>query len=334
MTDIHKVFIEREKLSCTRLDQVRVKFSKLKELEHMDDLTIFAAGSYARHEASEYSDIDMFFLCGQDRGTQVDPRTKELRLFGKMIDVVEELNFPKFSNDCQYLTVISADEILQHLGSPRDDHENYFTARMLLLLESKCLFGEKTYNAIIQRIVTSYFVDYPDHSQKFQPIFLLNDICRYWKTILLNYENKRNKPTSSEEQKIIQKVRNFKLKFSRMTTCFATISALGSYNDPVTEEHVIELTRLTPRERLQGIVTRKPTLEKEVEDVLDRYSWFLEMTGLSTKDLHAHFSDKKKRFDMFQKANEYGHAMFTLLQKLDDEATEGDNNGLLRYLVI
>lgn len=333
MADIPNVFMERATFSRTRLELVRTEFSQLEELQHMDDLTIFGAGSYARHEASEYSDIDMFFLCGQDREKQIDPRTKELRLFGKMIEVVDRLGFPKFSNDCQYLSVISADEILQHLGSPTDDHENYFTARMLLLLESKCLFGEKIYDEIIKRIVTSYFVDYPDHSQTFQPIFLLNDICRYWKTILLNYENKRNKPSDSEEQKIKQKVRNFKLKFSRMTTCFATISALGSYNAPVSEEQVIKLAGLTPRERLQGIISRTPKLEKEVEDVLGRYSWFLEMTGLSTEDLHAHFSDKSKRFDMFQKANDYGNSMFKLLQKLD-KATGDDNNGLLRYLVI
>lgn len=268
----------------------------------------------------------------ENREKQIDPRTKELRLFGKMIEVVEQLGFPKFSNDCQYLSKLSINDILQHLGSPKDDHENYFTARMLLLLESKCLYGEDIYNKIIAEIVRSYFYDYPTHPLKFQPIFLLNDICRYWKTLLLNYENKRNRSKETPDQKVKHRVRNFKLKFSRMTTCFATISALGSYNTPVSEEQVIGLVHLTPRERLQDILSRIPQAELEIQNILDRYAWFLEMTALSTEELHKFFYDDKKRMEMFQKANDYGNSMFQLIRKLD-ESTEG-NNGLMRYLVI
>ena len=332
MTAIPKVFDEREALSCERLKEVRANISKLDELKSFKDLTVFGAGSYARHEASKYSDIDLFFLCRKNRNKQIDPRTKELRLFGKMIEVVENLNFPKFSNDCQYLNVLSTGDILQHLGSPTDDHENYFTARMLLLLESKCLYGDKIYNKVIAEIVHSYFADYPNHSHEFQPIFLLNDICRYWKTLLLNYENKRNRIKETDEQKVKQRVRNFKLKFSRMTTCFATVSAIGSYIKPVTEEQVVRLVLLTPRQRLQDILTHVPAAKDEVGNILEEYAWFLEKTGLPTEELQSLFRDKQGRTNMFQKANEYGKLMFKLLQKLDNKSNgKGD---LLRYLVI
>jgi hypothetical protein len=164
-------------------------------------------------------------------------------------------------------------------------------------------------------------------------MFLLNDICRFWKTLLLNYENKRNLPpgAENEERRTRQKVRNFKLKYSRMTTCFASIAALGSHSAPVSEQQVLELTGLTPRERIQSICDRIPKAKKAVYSVLDRYAWFLEMTGLPTTDLEGHFSDKQKRSEMFQKANDYGDAMFKLLQTIDDE-----NGGqrLLRNLVI
>ncbi len=332
MTDIPKVFEEREVLSCERLDEVRASISKLDELKSFKDLTVFGAGSYARHEASKYSDIDLFFLCRKGRNKQINPRTKELRMFGKMIEVVEQLKFPNFSNDCQYLNVLSTGDILQHLGSPTDDHENYFTARMLLLLESKCLYGDKIYNKVIAEIVHSYFADYPNHSHEFQPIFLLNDICRYWKTLLLNYENKRNRIKETDEQKIKQRVRNFKLKFSRMTTCFATVSAIGSYDTPVTEAQVVRLVHRTPRERLQDIITHVPSARDEVQNILAEYAWFLEKTGLPTEELQSLFRDKQGRTDMFQKANEYGNLMFKLLQKLDKKSNgKGD---LLRYLVI
>jgi hypothetical protein len=207
---------------------------------------------------------------------------------------------------------------------------------MLLLLESRCLYGDDAYRSIIADIVDSYFKDFPDHKQTFQPVFQLNDICRFWKTLLLNYEGRRHIPADAEDvehQKTRQKVRNFKLKYSRMTTCFSSIAALGSYRVPVRAEDILKLTELTPRERLGIVTTSLPELAPAVERVLDDYAWFLEMTGLRTEGLEEHFSDKQKRIDMFARANEYGDAMFALLKAID-EAAEDDKVRMLRYLVI
>lgn len=87
MTAIPKVFDDRAALSCAGLEKVRASIGILDELNTFEDLTVFGAGSYARHEASEYSDIDMFFLCRKNRKEQIKPRTKELLLFGKMINI-------------------------------------------------------------------------------------------------------------------------------------------------------------------------------------------------------------------------------------------------------
>jgi predicted nucleotidyltransferase len=316
-----------------RLAELRKRLEELQELTAFPTLTVFGAGSYARLEASQYSDIDMFFLIGGRKGDVHEPKTNSTRLFGKVIDVVDKMNFPKFSNDCEYLVLLHIDEILEKLGSRIDDHENFFTARMLLLLESHCLYGKPVFEDISAKIVNSYFKDYPDHKHTFQPTFLLNDICRFWKTLLLNYENKRNLPPGVEdieERRTKQKVRNFKLKFSRMTTCFASIAALGSYSAPVTEEQVLQLTQLTPRQRLQSITSRVPKAADAVNEVIERYNWFLEMTGLPTDELEGQFSDKLKRTEMFHKATEYGDSMYQLLLTIDATGSRG----LLRNLVI
>lgn len=333
MTGNLKIYEERAKYSLKRLNDLRDHLSKSSELANFPVLTIFAVGSYARLEASEYSDIDMFFICDEKKDNIVEPRTSELRLFGKVIDTIDNMKFPKFSNDCEYLVLLHTDEIIKNIGSPIDDHKNFFTARMLLLLEAHCLYEEKTYKEIIAKIISSYFKDYPDHEQTFQPTFLLNDICRYWKTILLNYENKRDIAEEPKEQKIKHRVRNFKLKFSRMTTCFATISALGSYKVPLKEEQLAELTMFTPSDRIRKIISFVPEAKAEVNEVLTRYAWFLEKTGLPTEQLEDYFSDKKKRSEMFQIANEYGDAMFKLLRAVDS-AVSKETGGLLRYLVI
>lgn len=334
MVSVRDIHHERAEYSRTRLDDLRRQLSNIEALNTFPGLAIFCGGSYARLEASKYSDIDMFFLIAGNKKDISEPRTKSLRLFGKVLETADNMGFPKFSNDCEYLALLYTDEILKNLGGRTDDHENYFTARMLLLLESQCLYGKSVLDDITAKIINSYFKDYPDHKRTFQPLFLLNDICRYWKTLLLNYENKRNLPPGSkniEEQRTRQKVRNFKLKFSRMTICFASIAALGSHVAPVTESQVIELTSLTPRERIESIVSRVPQAKAAVSDVLERYSWFLEMTGLSTAELEGHFSDKQKRTEMFQRANEYGDSMFKLLQVIDETDSRLK---LLRNLVI
>ena len=332
MSKIAPVYQERYMYSYTRLNELRNRINKIPGVSDYKNLTIFGAGSFARYEACAYSDIDMFFLCKDKRENLSKPRTRELRLFGHLIEIVENMSFPEFSNDCQYLNILDSPQILEHLGSPKDDHENYFTVRMLLLLESKCLFGDGIYDNIVKEIVNSYFKDFPDHETTFQPIFLLNDICRFWKTLLMNYEYKRLGKDNTEEEKTKQKVKNFKLKFSRMTTCFATIASICSYSIPVTQEQVIEQTRLTPRERLEAIPARVPDTENAVQDVLDHYAFFLEKTGLPTVELQRHFVDKESRTKMFHIANEYGDSMFKLLTTLD--GAQENRSKFLRYLVI
>jgi hypothetical protein len=253
------------------LDELRNRLGRLDEIRAFPDLAIFGAGSYGRLEASEYSDLDVFFLTSGDGKDHNEPRTNKFRMFGKVIEVADVMSFPKFSNDSEYLVILHTPQMLSHLGGRIDDHDNYFTARMLLLLESRCIYGDDAFRQIVRQIVNSYFKDFPDHRQSFQPLFLMNDICRFLKTLLLNYENKRNyqrKPEAGavdEGQKTRQKVKNFKLKYSRMTTCYASMAALGSYTAPVTEDQVIAITELTPRERLRSVADRIPSARKEVE---------------------------------------------------------------------
>ena len=332
MVELPQIYEKRAFYSEERLTELKNRISKIRGISDYGNLTIFGAGSYARREASQYSDLDLFFLCNQNREDLTKPRTRELRLFAELIGIADDMSFPEFSNDCEYLKILPSPQIRRYMGSSTDDYENYFTVSMLLLLESACLFGEALYDEITKAIVDSYFVDYPDHKETFQPVFLLNDICRFWKTLLMNYEHKRVGEAGDEIKKTKQKVHNFKLKFSRMTTCFATVASVCSHTVPIRQEQVIEQTRLTPRKRLESIPARMPKAEDAVQNVLNQYALFLEKTGLSTQELESHFSDKQKRTEMFQIANKYGDSMYHLLGVIDN--CQYDNFKFLRYLVI
>ena len=72
--------------------------------------------------------------------------------------------------------------MLEALGGPQDDSENLFTARMLLLLEARCVCNQPLYDDIVDKILKHYFRDSRGKST-FRPLFLLNDLLRYWRTL-------------------------------------------------------------------------------------------------------------------------------------------------------
>lgn len=318
----------REQYARSRLDQLRNRIRSIEELSNFPDLTIFGAGSYARLEASEFSDIDMFFLDNAAPEDQAEPRTSRIRFFAKVISHVDQMHFPKFSNDGEYLKILHISDMLKSLGGPDDDYNNHFTTRMLLLLESKCLWKEAIYRRAIRTIVNSYFRDYPRHKNDFKPIFLINDIARYWKTLCLNYEHKRKQRNVEKAAITKQKVKNFKLKYSRMITCFATIAALSCRLKSVTIDDVCELVLMTPRERLGRIPRYLPRAQQTIDNIFQQYSWFLKMTALPTPDLERYFSHEENRRHAFNKANAFGDKMFELLQLADEKYK------VMRYLVI
>jgi serine/threonine protein kinase len=75
----------RAHYSHNRLAELRNRLGKLPELQALPGLTVFAAGSYGRLEASEHSDIDIFFFIDGDGKNLKERRTNELRMFGKVL---------------------------------------------------------------------------------------------------------------------------------------------------------------------------------------------------------------------------------------------------------
>src|ERR1700719_4217632 len=148
--------------------------------------------------------------------------------------------------------------MLASLGGRCDDYSNYFTARMLLILESRPVFDDDNYKKAIDVVIGSYMRDYEDHPNDFRPTFLANDIIRFWKTLCLNYEHKRNQPTDDETKRIRQKIKNFKLKFSRLFTCYATIGLLSCHKH-YSKDEIVSMIALPPIQRFVNIVEVFPS---------------------------------------------------------------------------
>ncbi len=307
--------------SLRRLRELGEGLDPIKPLLERHPFCVYATGSYGRLEAWDGSDADLFFLYDDADESERIPWTTFARLSARLIDVTEEMAFPPFSGDGKYLEVQYVGEMENVLGSPRDDSLNVFTARMLLLLESQPVYDEAVYTRLLKRIVGFYYRDYDDHAESFLPVFLVNDILRFWRTLTLNYEHHRLKllPLTGKElerKKADSALKNYKLKVSRLATCFSMVANLSAELAPVASETVLELCKLTPSERFERLRGHSDAAQGVIGELDAIYGAFLQSVQRTEEDLLANFSDSNYRDEALQNAKRYGDLIYELLQQV------------------
>lgn len=275
-----EIFGERRSHSDGRIDVLRrsleAQLNEIPESSEHPTLCIYATGSVARREATEHSDLDAFFLLSGDEKNKSIGRIRDVKILNAVLNAQEEGKFPDFSNDGAYLKFLHIENVVGWIGHREDDYKNAFTARMLFLLESVWIYDENNYKDFLDKIIDKYFQDYHDHSENFRPIFLLNDILRFWRTLCLNYENSRHWRVGDDaERRAKGHLDNLKLKFSRLNICYSFISHLLSQGMSLNKGSVLATSRLTPFERLTDIAVRVPEVSAIVDEMLDEYRWFL-----------------------------------------------------------
>jgi predicted nucleotidyltransferase len=213
----------RREESTKRLNALRSCLSAAAILA-AEKACVYVTGSFGRGEASPHSDLDLFIV---GRGTKKEPafsRLDQICLKADLIAATRDQGFPPFSGDGQYLEHYTIEELTSRLGLPHDDSKNTLTARLLLLLESRPLIGHEIYDEAIDLVVAKYWRDYEDHRDDFMPAFLANDILRLWRTFCLNYEARTLQ--DPPEKKAKRRLKNYKLKHSRLLTCFSALAYL------------------------------------------------------------------------------------------------------------
>ena len=141
---------------------------------------IYACGSLGRLEFGNASDLDAFYIVDslKEGCNGPIPKVDREEFFSVIRRINSMLDFPPPSKGGKYL-VFTPREDLFDIGSQEEDSKNSYTARMLLLLESKPLYNKQVYDKLIEDVVDQYFIDYPDHTENFNPLYLMNDIKRY-----------------------------------------------------------------------------------------------------------------------------------------------------------
>lgn len=320
-------FHERREWSRERVASLGRTFEAKPAMSSLPGLAIYCAGSFARDEASENSDIDLFFILDDTRfpGTATDTNVKSILIMAEIITIIRKMQLPEPSNDGAYLKILRLTDIIDNLGSSTDDFQNFFTARMLLLLESRAIIGKTDYVKVIESVIDTYLRDYKDHVKEFRATFLVNDILRFWKTLCLNYEHKRNQ--ESEAGKIKQKIRNFKLGHSRLLTCFATVALLSSYNT-IDKPTLMAIFQMTPTERLLSLYQKEPDIRTDLAVALRLYDHFLSLTRRPPEELEEHFKMKENRAAAFENARLFGDRIYEITKK------SAERVGTFRFLVV
>lgn len=301
------------------LAEVKTSFGTLQG-GRRHEVCVFAAGSLGRFEAGRKSDLDVFIMAnrhGKESHERSLTKLEEIELFADLIRLNENLLLPPFSGDGRFLKVHELDDLIKATGDSRDDSENLFTTRLLLLLESQALSNDTLYAQALESVLDNYFRDGKGR-RDFQPLFLLNDILRYWRTLCLNYERDRSldKPWWKK---------NLNLKFSRKLTVFSTVLAIVS-KQVKTAADFTELASKVPLERLASALDLigDGSLEVQFAEAISDYESFL--AAKSYAELETKNGEKLE--ELRCKADRFGVFIFRALhsEKLDQD--------LVKYLAI
>lgn len=293
---------------------------------------VYATGSFGRGEASQFSDLDLFIV-GRTLpdGRRALVNLDEICIKADLVDATRKLKIPDFSGDGAYLVHYTISDLVDAVGTSQDDANNTFTARLLLLLESRPLIGKDVYTQAIDKVIAAYWRDFEDHKKEFIPAFLSNDILRLWRTFCVNYE--ANTRTDPPEKKAKRKVKNYKLKHSRLLTCYSAIVyllAVFKTHKTVTPDDVRQMVKLRPTERLTSLLDdgKYRSAHKKINELITRYERFLDKSEAGEDVLIKQFLDKDKSKEFFTEANAFGNVVFEVL------ALIGKNDRFFRLLMV
>lgn len=277
---IWKKVPEKVRVECRCIEEFRVftegKIGAIKEKmdpylkDHSEAIESFIiVGSLGRKEAARTSDVDAFLLfrdgaSGPDKTRIKDILMARLRSIVESEDVSLRLaSVGAFSDGCDLL------ELRSNIGGREDT--NVSLTRRILLLSEGVGFPEKKFKKIREMILETYLADLQLRDER-RPVFLLNDVIRYYRTICVDYEYKKNesgKPWA---------VRLTKLRHSRKILYFsALLPLLESIDIKKGTDRIVYLkkqfTECTPLERIILLLDKYG--KEEHWEILKYYNDFL-----------------------------------------------------------
>jgi hypothetical protein len=162
------------------------------------DATVVLLGSWGRHEVTSASDDDAIVLFTGRPRADACPTADQ---------VAQALGGPAPGREGLFGDTAHLADLTGRIGLDADTNTN-LTRRMLFLLESVPVAGERAHADARARLIDTYLAA---HERDYRPPrFLLNDLVRYWRTIAVDFEGKQRARAGEGWG-----LRHAKLRFSR-----------------------------------------------------------------------------------------------------------------------
>lgn len=297
-----------------------------------DHTTVYVTGSGGRGEMSDASDLDLFLVRTVGKPSKIDAALLQTAI----IRATRDCNIVEASADGVFLELHSADDFVKLLGSTDDDWRNKFTARMLLLLESRPVVGSTSYDRLIDSVIDGYWAVAEAHQHDYLPYVFVNDVIRYWRVVLLNHESRlRAKEIELREAeksapgtidvaarlKVERSARSFKLHFPRAIICFASLAyllAVTRQRPHVSKGDMKAMIALTPFERLDEAarISGIPRVMNTLDAMKPLYEGFLQDSAYPKKQLMAHFEEREFKHHQRDAGRAFGDHIFEMLRAL------------------
>ncbi len=274
-----------------------------------EDTSIVVFGSLGRDEATSKSDVDWTLLVDGIADPQHSNVAHEI--LRRLIEIKAELP----GREGTFGNLAFSHQILHLIGGEDDSNANT-TRRILLLLESKPIGRTEAWDRVLNNVLSRYLTEDRGLWQKTKdrgvPLFLLNDIARFWRTMVVDFAYKQRTRANKGYA-----LRSVKLGLSRkliyasgLLACFSchfdfpdehwgTLSASG--NPQLLIEHLRSILRKTPLEILASLLIRYDSLLDPLKNLFDAYDHFIGL--LADEEALANGKTPRKHLDELELVN-------------------------------
>lgn len=314
-------------LSEIKLDNLRNNIKDIfNDKQVFSEICIVTTGSYARREASEESDLDYFLIIP-------DSLDKDF-VIDNLSEIIEQKINSLIPKPAGSTNTFGAEAIVHQRDLLRlnhnDEHNKDLTRRMLLLLEGDYLYNLDKFEEIRQKIIEEYI----KHNEV---KFLINDIARYYRTMLTDFHYKIN------TDKKTWGVRSIKLKFSRKIIYLSGLLAVSLMNQDevytMNTSKVQDILKKDPLNRIYTILNfTKEFDEKLLLDIFSSYNFFLEKISnkQNRKNLDGVERNLRQQDPLYTELNSRGESFKDSCYQILERVYDCKVNPMLdfKYLVI
>src|SRR3972149_7722231 len=173
-----------------RIQKIKTRIMPLLENSNQNKkFALVFAGSLGRKEAHETSDEDAFILFQNKVHKKEQSITKELLSSLKSIIKINDIKL-RMASAGAFSNVCAFGDLVHNIGGKKETND-ILTRRMVLLVEGQGICNGDFFDNSKREILMKYLRDLQPISDR-RPIFLINDLLRYYRTICVDYEYKKN----------------------------------------------------------------------------------------------------------------------------------------------